>query len=143
MCLGSISPPTCDLSLLAQTKKYHSQVQIVEEEQCGSVGHDGIRRYAHRRVLCKGSEVFVGMWHAIVTSLDMDAETVVIKYTTGGAEEEVPLQAVRSVVFNQLNRDIQVSMSSMLSRFTTVAYDIKKCLTTCSPSYYYYTVTSY
>eukprot|EP01060_Flectonema_neradi_P003191 TRINITY_DN12037_c0_g2_i2.p1 TRINITY_DN12037_c0_g2~~TRINITY_DN12037_c0_g2_i2.p1 ORF type:complete len:167 (+),score=27.13 TRINITY_DN12037_c0_g2_i2:75-503(+) len=142
MCLGSISPPTCDLCQL-DDKKPHPTDVVNEEDRCGEVGHDGVRRFSQRRVLCKGSEVFIGMWHGTVESLNMEEETVRVKYTTGGLEEDVPLTSIRSVVINQFNRDLQVSMSSMFSKFTSVAYDIKTCITTCSPSYYYYTVAGY
>eukprot|EP01059_Diplonema_ambulator_P012700 TRINITY_DN23131_c0_g1_i1.p1 TRINITY_DN23131_c0_g1~~TRINITY_DN23131_c0_g1_i1.p1 ORF type:complete len:141 (+),score=34.05 TRINITY_DN23131_c0_g1_i1:74-496(+) len=134
MCLGSIVPENRVLELgqiEVCSKECVVEKVIPEEELCGEVGMDGVRRFKHRRVLCAGSEVLVDGWLAFVESVNMQKETVTIKYPASSAPTEVPLSAVRSILTNPVNRDLQLTISNVYNSITSFAFELRRCLSTC------------
>eukprot|EP01064_Diplonema_japonicum_P030435 TRINITY_DN517_c12_g1_i1.p1 TRINITY_DN517_c12_g1~~TRINITY_DN517_c12_g1_i1.p1 ORF type:complete len:142 (+),score=17.63 TRINITY_DN517_c12_g1_i1:161-586(+) len=135
MCLGSIVPENRVLDVqevqIVECVKVGEVQQVPEEEKCGEVGSDGVRRFKHRRVLCKGAEVLVNGWLAFVEAVDMDNEKVVIRYPSAISTEAVALTEVRSILTNPVNRDLQLTIANVYSSVTSFASELRRCITSC------------
>ncbi|KAJ9447324.1 hypothetical protein DIPPA_16952 [Diplonema papillatum] len=131
MCLGSITPEHRIFDcVLPEEEKVESYAQRAprEEELVGEVCVDGVRRFKNRRVLCRGAEVLVDGWLAEVVDLDMDAETVVVCYSTTSSTATVALQDVRSVLTNPINRDLQLGLTLAMSSVSELLIGFRKSM---------------
>ena len=151
MCLGSISPPERALLAVSFQGEAVKGVQrgvwmgtavgssvapecVPEEQTCGEVSaEDGVRRFKHRKVLCKGTEVLVSGWLAVVESLCMESETVTVTFPAGGTVRTVPLTDIRCTLTDPLNRDLQTHLLPVFNSVFTFMADMKRCLGTACP----------
>ena len=147
MCLGSNTAAEASLSmsfgekgadavkayLSEQSARREAGEKTPDEERCGEIGEDGVRRFKHRRVLCQGSEVLVSGWVAIVDSVCMDSSRVTITYVAGGKVECVPLTAVKAGHTDPLNRDLQIHLFPAFNAVFSFVDDMKHYLGTACP----------
>eukprot|EP01063_Lacrimia_lanifica_P004044 TRINITY_DN12264_c1_g1_i1.p3 TRINITY_DN12264_c1_g1~~TRINITY_DN12264_c1_g1_i1.p3 ORF type:complete len:157 (+),score=40.28 TRINITY_DN12264_c1_g1_i1:68-538(+) len=81
-----------------------------EEEDCGIVWEDGIRRFGRRHVLCSGSHVLVHGWSATVRRVNLNSATVEVAWHAlpWRPTEVVPLASLRSLYdWGYISRDVQ------------------------------------